>query len=136
MPDFITKRSPATSDMLHLVVRWAAAHYPGLPVRQVCIHFTDVPVPICLPVAGATPPVSGAASDDAEPPKLTDLQERILDALAGKALRTDALAHKVECDRGQIFRKGGLKELRACGLVAHDEAVGYYRPDDPPPAAK
>ena len=66
----------------------------------------------------------------------TRLQQDILAGLAGKSLRTDALAHKCDVDRAQIFRKGGLPELRERGLVAHHPSIGFYRPDAPPSALK
>jgi hypothetical protein len=120
--------------MLRVVALWATAYAPGLPVAKLSIHFHGMAEPVVLPVP---PPglsaLTAAPPADESPERLTDLQERILDALAGKALRTDALAHKADCDRGQMFRKGGLKELRECGLVAHHKDHGFYRPDDPPP---
>jgi hypothetical protein len=64
----------------------------------------------------------------------TPLQEGILEALKGKALRTDALANKVGCHRNQLFqRPGGLHELREHGMVDNHHRIGYYRPDAPPP---
>lgn len=64
----------------------------------------------------------------------TDLQQRILDALAGKALRTDALWQRCDCNRRSLFNDpGGLPELQEQGLVAHHARTGYYRPDCPPP---
>src|SRR5438128_334242 len=56
-------------------------------------------------------------------------QRGILDALAGKALRTDALAAKVG-SRSRLFADpGGLPELQEEGLVSYHPRVGYYRPD-------
>lgn len=60
-------------------------------------------------------------------------QKGILKALAGVALRTDALCAAVKSDHPRLFRKGGIKELQAHGLVDHHESIGYYRPDEPPP---
>ena len=61
------------------------------------------------------------------------LQEAILAALRGKAMRTDALINKTDSSRRQIFKNpGGIPELQEEGLVAHHPRVGYYRPDDPP----
>jgi hypothetical protein len=61
------------------------------------------------------------------------VQRRILKALEGKALKADALA-KVACggDRSRLYKKNGLKELRADSLVMHKHGVGYYRPDKRP----
>jgi hypothetical protein len=78
------------------------------------------------------PPVRPKPRGPLPPFTPTGLQQDILRALDGKALRTDALAHKADCDRGQMFRKGGLKELRERGLVAHCKELGFYRPDRPP----
>lgn len=60
------------------------------------------------------------------------MQRGILDALNGKALRTDALASKVG-SRSRIFRRDGIHELRHAGLVSHHKRIGYFRPDAPPP---
>jgi hypothetical protein len=61
------------------------------------------------------------------------LQADVLCALEGKALRTDALAREIGCDRTQLFRKpGGVQELREHGLLDNDPGHGYYRPDAPP----
>ena len=68
------------------------------------------------------------------PPKAvirSAFQQGILDALDGKALRTDALAVRVG-SRSRLFAKDGLPELQEEGVVAHDKRVGYYRPDAPP----
>ena len=71
----------------------------------------------------------------AEPIKFVPnaFQRGILEALKGKALRTDELARRVG-DRRRLFRPtGGLSELQDEGLVKHTRRVGYYRPDEPPP---
>jgi hypothetical protein len=71
---------------------------------------------------------------DEDPPFLpTELQERILAALDRKALTLDALALKLDVDRGNLHRDG-IKELKKHGLIDnHRRAGGYYRPDAPPP---
>lgn len=96
--------------------------YPGLAVEEVALILNTkskvrLPVPPCL-----------CGPNDAQ---LTDLQTAILEALAGKAMRTDELAAEVGGDRSRIFKKGGIKELVGQGLVKHGR-TGYYRPDDPP----
>ncbi len=64
----------------------------------------------------------------------TDMQQRILAALNGRSLRTDALAAKVNVNRRTLFKDpGGLGELVEEGLVAHHKRVGYWHPDAPPP---
>lgn len=61
-------------------------------------------------------------------------QRGILEALKGKALRTEPLGDAVK-DRRRLFKHpGGLKELREQGLVDHHNRIGYFRPDAPPPA--
>ncbi len=63
-----------------------------------------------------------------------DIQDAILAALDGKAMRTDQLVSKVGCDRRAIFRKpGGVQELKDQGLVNTHARLGYYRTDAPPP---
>jgi hypothetical protein len=63
------------------------------------------------------------------------LQEAILEALDGRALRTDGLAERVDVSRSQLFIKptGGLHELREHGLIDNHPRLGYYRPSAPPP---
>jgi len=56
-----------------------------------------------------------------------------LAALEGRALRTDALAAELDCDRRRLFKPGALKELREHGLVRHDPRLGYYAANTPPP---
>jgi hypothetical protein len=64
----------------------------------------------------------------------TPTQQDILAALDGRALRTDALAHRADCNRRSLFHDpGGLPELQRRGLVAHHRRIGFYRPDAPPP---
>jgi hypothetical protein len=64
---------------------------------------------------------------------LTELQERVLQALDAKALTLDALVLKLHVDRSTLH-KSGIKELMKRGLLANNRrAGGYYRPDAPPP---
>jgi hypothetical protein len=73
-----------------------------------------------------------APDSPAEPPFIaTELQERILEALHGKALTLDALAEKLKTDRSALHRDG-LKELMQLGRIANVRRVGYYRTDAPP----
>lgn len=64
-------------------------------------------------------------------------QLRILAALDGIALRTDALAEIAKVDRRKLFNRGSTKgllmELIDQDLVRHHTRLGYYRPDAPPP---
>jgi hypothetical protein len=98
-------------------------------------HLFEIP-PLADPDAGpegaltatvATP----APARPARPFVPNPFQHRILEALDGRALRTDALGDAVD-DRRRLFRPGGLKELQAEGLVNHHDRLGYYRPGAPP----
>lgn len=76
---------------------------------------------------------AGPCREEEKPFVPTAFQADILDALDGKALRADALGHKVG-DRSRLYRRpGGLHELREEGLVCLHKRLGYYRPDAPPP---
>jgi hypothetical protein len=67
----------------------------------------------------------------------TDLQRRILTALAGRAMTADDLKDVLGCDRGTLFKPGGINELRDRGEVVNDRKVGgYFRPDCPPVLSK
>jgi hypothetical protein len=106
--------------------------YPGEAAEAITIRFADprrrgitLPVPLALP-----------AREPEEKPFIPSVPQRaILEALEGRAYRTDALSAKARLPRSQIFRKpkGGLAELQEQGLVEHHDRVGYYRPDAPPP---
>jgi hypothetical protein len=79
------------------------------------------------------PPLPRAA---AAPPAWVpnDNQACVLEALEGRALRTDALARASGVDRRALFQKpGGLDELQAVGAVRHHPRLGFYRTDAPPP---
>jgi hypothetical protein len=65
---------------------------------------------------------------------LSLLQQAIFAALNGKALKKQPLADEVSGGEGtRLYRKDGIKELIAAGLVAKKNGIGYYRPDAPPP---
>ena len=118
---------------------------PSLPEAAACLRaFLDTHLPgavaikVLLILPGgqrgslSLPTVTACASP--APKKEfspTPFQQRILDALDGVALRTDALGAAVN-DRGRLFKKNGLRELRKEGLVKLSEGHGYYRPDSPP----
>jgi hypothetical protein len=64
---------------------------------------------------------------------LSPLQEAILAALDGKAMKVEELANV--CTGGDSSRlyKAGLKsELELRGLIRHKRGLGWYRPDKPP----
>lgn len=64
---------------------------------------------------------------------LTDLQKKIMRALWCKSLGKDALGEAVSKDPSVLYRRGGVKELLALGLVKNNRKIGgYYRPDAPP----
>ncbi len=64
---------------------------------------------------------------------LSPLQQNILTALDGKALKKQQLADVVCAGEGsRLYRPGGIKDLKDAGLVAHKNGVGFYRPDAPP----
>ena len=65
----------------------------------------------------------------------TPLQERILEALHGRALHTEDLVQEVGDPHRFFSGQGGFWELRHWGLVVHDARLGNYRPDSPPPEA-
>ena len=70
---------------------------------------------------------------------LTPLQKNILKELNGKALKKEDLAEKVCGGRSNgniLYRRGGLHELRAHGLVDRIPIIGFYRPDSPPPGTE
>ncbi len=63
----------------------------------------------------------------------TRLQTAILDALNGRNLTKQKLADAVAAGEGRrLYKPGGIKELRALGLVDNKPGVGYFRPDAPP----
>lgn len=119
---------PNTVELLRAVAIWAAVNYPGLPVECIDIRFAGLARPVCLPL------VAMATSVPPTPFEPNEMQDAILEALDGKALRTDDLAAKAGYERRRLFKKpGGLAQLQEQGLVANDPARGYYRPDAPPP---
>lgn len=112
-------------DLFRTVAAWTAANYPGVAAVEICVKLSTgakvrLPMPVVVPTA-----------DDTQADRFipTAFQRAILDALDGRALRTDALGAVVG-DRGRLFRKpGGIQELVAQGLVANHKRLGYYRPD-------
>ena len=99
------------------------------PVRIIVVLDDGEQVRLPVPEVAATAPQP--ARGQAFVPN--DVQAGILEALDGKAMRTDQLANKVGCDRRQLFRRpGGVQELRDAGLVNHHDRHGYFRPDCPP----
>jgi hypothetical protein len=86
------------------------------------------------------PPGPGPWSEPAEgeggrrqPYIPTQLQERVLRALDGKALTLDSLHRALKTDRKRLHHYG-LKPLMQAGCVKNNRRVGgYYRPDAPPP---
>jgi hypothetical protein len=121
-------------ELLELIDRWCCKNLRRRPV-EVGFRWgngrrpTWWPMPECPPGVGTGPAAQGPAEQVFVP---TPFQNAILDALEGKALRTDALGAAAG-DRGRLFRHpGGLRELREQGLVSHHERRGFFRPDAPP----
>src|SRR5262249_21906949 len=116
-------------DLFNVVRSWVEANYPGESAETLVIHIRGRAVPVQLPVPPALV-VNGRAVGP--PPFITtSFQDDILEALDGRALKTDALGAAVG-DRGRLYRARGLKELREKGMVCHEPGVGFYRPDAPP----
>jgi hypothetical protein len=61
----------------------------------------------------------------------TRRQKALLEALEGRALRSDAWAERSKVEKSGLMR--AKKELQARGLVKHHKGLGFYRPDAPPP---
>jgi hypothetical protein len=61
----------------------------------------------------------------------TGRQKAMLEALEGRALRSDAWAESSKVEKSGLMR--AKKELQARGLVKHHKGLGFYRPDAPPP---
>jgi hypothetical protein len=93
----------------------------------------------------SVPRVDRTSDRPSAPFEPTDLQERILAALDGKAMNATALARALgwqdKCALyayhrdGEKFRygdRGGLKELALRGLVRRHHVCGFFRPDAPP----
>jgi hypothetical protein len=94
------------------------------PVKLVLTLDTGEKLKMPVPVPFAPAPLARPAFIP------TDAQQAILDALAGRALTTDALAAAADVDRRTVFRV--LPELRERDLVRHTPRLGYWRPDLPP----
>ena len=115
--------SDPTSVFFEALRAYLSAVHPRFPVERIKLIASDgskIDLHVVLPVV--------VHFDHFLP---TPFQQAILDALEGKAMRTDALGAAVG-DRSRLFRPGGLKELRERGLVDHHERRGFYRPDSPP----
>jgi hypothetical protein len=126
--------SDSTDALFRAARDWLARYYPGRLVRRLHLELDDgdrvrLPVPIGQAAASA-PTVCSLPAEGFVP---TPFQQEILDALEGRALRTEGLASAVGCDRRSLFRKpGGISELQEHGYVKTHKRMGYYRPDSPP----
>jgi hypothetical protein len=102
---------------------------PSAAPRTITLHINGYD-PLTLPV----PPEPPAPLAPPEPPFVpNDAQACVLEALAGKALKTTPLSEAAGVNRSQMFRHpGGLQELRDRGLVDLHPRAGYFRPDAPP----
>jgi hypothetical protein len=121
---------PGLAELLHLLAPLAeAAARCGIRLRVTL----DAPGGGNLVTVAVPPEPDGQGGPDDVPFIPSPFQQGILDALDGKALRTDALGAAVG-DQRRLFRpRGGLQELREHGLVDHHERLGFFRPDAPPP---
>lgn len=137
-PTLPPEHVPNWADVVALLTRWFQANAPGsIPEGTIQIPLVkkptlvlpfDVETVLVVPKSAAwTPP-----EDDYRPFVPSPFQKAILEALEGKALRTDALGAAVG-DRGRLYKTNGLKELLERGIVEHHKRLGYYRPDAPPP---
>lgn len=126
----MVQKVPTTDDVISTVYRWSRAKCPQTVPMHFEIILADgrrIPFPLIDdPLANQSQVDNGAFIPSAT-------QEMILEALDGKAFRTDALAREVGCSRSLLFRKpGGMAELLTEGLVEKHDKLGYYRPDSPP----
>ncbi len=115
-------------DLFRALNKWLALNYPERGAVELSVKLDNgkkVKLPVDLP--------KKAEESDDLPFVPNAFQTAILEALDGKALRTDPLGAAVG-DRGRLFKKpGGIQELKDNGLVDNHPRVGYYRPDSPPP---
>ncbi len=127
--------SPSWPDVCAIIAAWQQAQLPGTLTVEVTLRLADgrqIPMPFVFPPVPAPQPSPGRPSREEEDWGPTSFQLEILDALEGKALKTDALGAAVG-DRGRLYKAHGLQELRDRGLVKHRAGLGYYRPDALPP---
>lgn len=82
-------------------------------------------------ILGGKPTKAPATTEEVFVP--SPVQEAILEALEGKALRQSELEKATGYDRRQLHRKSGREELIDLDKVQHHSRLGYYRPDQPPP---
>ncbi len=113
---------------------WVRGHFPQRIARRLRVELDDgdeVKLPVPLPPH--TSPALLTVTPEVPPFIPNATQELILEALDGKALRADNLAHEVG-GRSSLYRKpkGGIQELRDEGLVDLHPRLGYYRKDSPP----
>ena len=120
---------PGSNEHLFAAIRaWAAVNYPGAPPEEFALWLRGRPRPARLPVPEA---VQQPAREEAFVP--TELQADILEALEGKALRSEPLAQAVGVSKRTLYREpGGLPELQRREAVRTHSRLGYYRPDAPP----
>lgn len=121
-------RSLTTDELLDAIRLWVAAKYPSYTPMRVTLEMERAGrqerVRLPIPAFGESTPVREDAED-------TALQQGILEALDGTALRSRELDLEIKAN-GRLYKKGGLTELMEQGRVLSDRRVGYYRPDRPP----
>jgi hypothetical protein len=113
-----------------LLIEAARAHVtrlygPSRAPSKIKLYIEGVPGHVTLPVPPAPAPASVWVP--------SDVQACVLEALAGKSLRTKELARAAGVSERDLFRHpGGLRELQDRGDVVNHKRLGYFRPDDPP----
>lgn len=126
--------SPDFGELQALVRSWLERYYPAWRSATVRADVGE-PESLAMPI-----PREWASRNERSPVQTTSehpfiptqLQVNILEALDGKAMRTDTLARACEVERTRFYKPGGLKDLQELGKVAWHERIGYYRPDSPP----
>lgn len=98
-------------DALMPLYRWVREQYgldPGPVIVQVGQHRLEIPPLPAMP----------------EPPRLTELQRRILSYVANGPKTLDAIASHLDYDRSTLHRRA-LKPLMHAGLVENKTGSGY-----------
>jgi hypothetical protein len=118
---------PHTLDgLLEYARQYVAENLPGESARLLRLDLASG-----SQVRHPVSPCRAGAPAEERPFEPSAFQQAILDALDGKALRTDDLGAAVK-DRSRLFKAHGLPELRERGLIDHSKRCGYFRPDAPP----
>ncbi len=110
---------------------WVDTIYPGLkPVHIALTLDSGAEVRLPVPDVPGLPESTPETADTFVPSRL---QQRVLEALDGRALRGPQIREAVRSTSILSRHPGGIRELKWYGLVKHDRRFGFYRPDRPPP---